>query len=57
MLASSDNPEAQKVFQEYSDVRAQLAKLFFAGPGKEGPEAYRKNKAELEAKNRIRKPE
>ena len=49
-LIHSGNPEMQTVYQEYSSVRARLSKLAFSGPGKEGLEAWQKNKANLEAK-------
>jgi len=39
-----------KIFQELSGVRAQLSKLAFSGPGKAGPEAYKKEIAVLETK-------
>jgi hypothetical protein len=41
-LVYSDDPQAVKVFQELSMERAQLSKLAFSGPGKAGPEAYKK---------------
>jgi tetratricopeptide (TPR) repeat protein len=47
-LVYSDNPEAVTTFQELARVRAQLSKLVFAGPGKEGSEAYKQHIAELE---------
>ncbi len=49
-LIYSDDPQVVKTFQELSRVRAQLSKLAFSGPGKAGPEAYKKKIARLEAK-------
>jgi CHAT domain-containing protein/Tfp pilus assembly protein PilF len=48
-LVYSDDPEAVKTFQELAGVRARLSKLAFGGPGKEGPDAYKKRIADLEA--------
>ena len=48
MLVYSNNPEAVQTFQELARARAQLSKLAFAGPGKEGTEAYKQQIAELE---------
>ncbi|GAG04250.1 unnamed protein product, partial [marine sediment metagenome] len=48
-LVYSDNPQAVKTFQELAKVRARLSELAFAGPGKEGPEAYKKKIADSEA--------
>jgi CHAT domain-containing protein len=49
-LVYSDDPQAIKTFQELSSVRAQLSKLAFSGPGKAGPEAYKKQIAGLKTK-------
>lgn len=48
-LAYSDDPQVVKTFQELSRLRAQLSRLTFSGPGKEGLEAYKKKIAESEA--------
>jgi len=47
-LIYSDNPEAVKIFQELARLRSRLSKSVFAGPGKEGPQKYRLNIANLE---------
>jgi len=47
-LAYSNDPRAVKTFQKLASVRARLSKLAFEGPGKEGIEVYRKQKAALE---------
>jgi CHAT domain-containing protein/Tfp pilus assembly protein PilF len=47
-LVYADDPGAVKTFQELSRVRAELSRLTFGGPGKEGLEAYNKKKAGLE---------
>ena len=47
-LIYSDNPQAMKTFQGLSRVRAQLSKLTFSGPGKDGLNAYIKKIAYLE---------
>ena len=49
-LVYSDDQKAINTFQELSSVRAQLSKLAFSGPGKAGPEAYKKQIAGLKAK-------
>jgi CHAT domain-containing protein len=46
-LVYSDDPAAVKTVQELAMVRMQLSNLAFAGPGKEGPEAYQQRLAEL----------
>ncbi|HOW54115.1 MAG TPA: tetratricopeptide repeat protein [Syntrophorhabdaceae bacterium] len=48
-LALSDDPKVAERFQELARMRAQLSRLIFSGPGKEGPDAYRKKLVELEA--------
>jgi len=47
-IVYSDDPQAVKIFQELSRVRARLSKLAFGGPGKEGLEAHKKKIADLE---------
>jgi tetratricopeptide (TPR) repeat protein len=47
-LVYSDDPEAAKVLQNLAQVRGRLSILAFGGPGREGPEAYRRQKDELE---------
>ncbi|MBW1707285.1 MAG: CHAT domain-containing protein [Deltaproteobacteria bacterium] len=47
-LIYSDDVEAVQTFQELAMVRARLSKFTFSGPGKEGPDAYRKRLAGLE---------
>ena len=49
-LIYSDDPQAVETFQELSRVRAQLSKLAFSGPGKGGPDVYRKKISALERK-------
>ena len=49
-LVYSDDPQVVKTFQELSRVRAQLSKLAFSGPGKVGPETYKREIAGLETK-------
>ena len=51
-LIDSDNPEASKAFKDLSQARADLSRLTFAGPGEEGPKAYRKKLSELENNKR-----
>ena len=48
-LVYSDDLQAVKTFQNLSRVRAQLSKLAFVGPGKEGLDAYKKKMADLKA--------
>ena len=48
-LVYSDDPEAVTTFQELARVRSRLSQLSFAGPGKEGPEAYREKMRTMEA--------
>jgi CHAT domain-containing protein len=47
-LVYSDDPGAMKTFQELSRVRAELSRLTFGSPGKEGPAAYQKRISDLE---------
>ena len=47
-LVFSGDPGVAEKFQELARVRAQLSKLIFSGPGKEGPDAYQKRIAELQ---------
>jgi CHAT domain-containing protein len=46
-LLEAGDEEAAKVFDELSLTRTRLAELTFAGPGKEGAEAYQKRLKEL----------
>ncbi len=46
-LLEAGDTEANKVFDELSQTRSRLAQMTFAGPGKEGVDAYRKNLKEL----------
>ncbi|GAK60191.1 kinesin light chain-like protein [Candidatus Vecturithrix granuli] len=46
-LLLSDAPEVLKIFEELSQVRAQLSQRFFAGPGKESFEAYKQQLDDL----------
>jgi CHAT domain-containing protein/Tfp pilus assembly protein PilF len=48
-LLEAGDEEAAKVFGELSLTRTRLAEMTFAGPGKEGAEAYRKRLKELNA--------
>jgi tetratricopeptide (TPR) repeat protein len=41
-LATRGGPRAQKVFARLCELRGRLARLSLAGPGKQGPEAWRK---------------
>ena len=41
--------QAVETFQELARVRGKISKLTFSGSGKEGPEAYKKKRADLEA--------
>ncbi|MFH1242927.1 MAG: CHAT domain-containing tetratricopeptide repeat protein [Pseudomonadota bacterium] len=53
-LVYSDDPQAIKTFQDLAGVRAQISKLVFAGPGKDGPEVHQKRIADLEGqKSRL----
>jgi len=52
-LVYSDDLEAVKTFQELAMVRARLSKLAFGGPGKEGPDAYKKRITDLEAQKQV----
>ncbi|MEW6264879.1 MAG: tetratricopeptide repeat protein [Thermodesulfobacteriota bacterium] len=52
-LVYGDDPEAVNTFQELAQVRAQLSRLAFGGPGQEGPEAYRKKIDDLEARRIV----
>jgi len=53
-LVSSVDPQALKIFQDLSRVRAQLSKLTFSAPGKEKLDVYKKKMADLEAeKDRL----
>jgi tetratricopeptide (TPR) repeat protein len=47
-LVYSDDPQAIETFQELSAIRAQLSKLAFSGPGKEGSAAYKKKVSDLD---------
>jgi CHAT domain-containing protein/tetratricopeptide (TPR) repeat protein len=47
-LIYSDDSRAVKTFQDLSRTRAQLSKLTFSGPGKEGMDAYKNKIARLE---------
>ncbi|MEW6667274.1 MAG: CHAT domain-containing tetratricopeptide repeat protein [Thermodesulfobacteriota bacterium] len=47
-LVYSDDPQVVRTFLELTSVRAQLSRLSFGGPGKDGPEVYRKKIADLE---------
>ena len=51
-LIGSDNPEALKTFHKLSQVRANLSRLTFAGPGEDGPEAFQGKQAILEEDKR-----
>jgi len=51
-LVHSHDPAVMGMFQELAKIRSQLSQLSFAGPGKEGPEAYRQKMAELEAQKK-----
>jgi CHAT domain-containing protein len=46
-LLEAGDKEAAQIFEELSQIRSRLAQMTFAGPGKEGVEAYRKNLREL----------
>jgi CHAT domain-containing protein len=46
-LIYSEDLQAVKTFQELAMVRAKLSNLTFAGPGKEGVEAYRRKLADV----------
>lgn len=46
---SSHDPGVMEKSGEFSQVRVQLSKLTFSGPGKEGSDAYRKKVAALHA--------
>jgi tetratricopeptide (TPR) repeat protein len=48
-LVYGGNPEAIKTFQQLAAVRAGLARLVFAGPGRMGIKFYRQRLAELTA--------
>ena len=51
-LVYSDDPKAISTFQELARIRSHLSQLTFGGPGKEGPEAYKRKIAELETRKR-----
>jgi CHAT domain-containing protein len=46
----SNDPQTASSFQEYASVAAQLSRLVFAGPGKEGSYAHRKKIESLETR-------
>lgn len=46
-LLQSDDPEALAVFEDLSQVRAQIMRLTFAGPGNENPLSYRQRLSDL----------
>jgi CHAT domain-containing protein len=46
-LVEAGDAEANKVFEELAQIRSRLSQLTFAGPGREGVEAYRRNLKEL----------
>ncbi|MBW1749324.1 MAG: CHAT domain-containing protein, partial [Deltaproteobacteria bacterium] len=52
-LIYSDDSRAIKTFQELSRTRAQLSKLTFSGPGKEGMDDYKSKIAKLEKQKEI----
>jgi len=52
-LIYSDDSRAVKTFQKLSKTRAQLSKLTFSGPGKEGMDAYKSKIASLEKQKEI----
>jgi hypothetical protein len=52
-LLEAGDEEAVKVFDELSLTRTRLAELTFAGPGKEGAEAYQKRLKDLRLCNKI----
>lgn len=53
-LVYRDAPEVRASFQELARLRSRLSRLVFSGPGKSGPEAYRKRINDLEERiNRI----
>jgi CHAT domain-containing protein/Tfp pilus assembly protein PilF len=49
-LLRSDDPKVAALAREFAQVRTRLSALAFAGPGKAGAEAYRRQIAELEAR-------
>lgn len=52
-LIHSNDPQVIQAVQELGRVRAELSKLVFSGPGKEGPDKYKKRIAELEEQKRA----
>ena len=52
-LVYSNKSEAARAFQEMAKIRADLSKLMFGGPGKEGAKAYREKLASLEAREKT----
>jgi len=49
-LLRSDDPKVAALAQEFARTRSHLSALTFAGPGKDGPQAYQRQIAELEAR-------
>lgn len=52
-LVSSNNPEIVQSMQSLSALRAELSALAFAGPGKDGADAYRKRLRVLEQRKEV----
>jgi len=49
-LATSGDPKVQKMLMELTAVRREMARLQISGPGKAGPDEYKKRVASLEKK-------
>lgn len=49
-MVYSGDPKAVSASQELARIRARLSQMVFGGPGKEGPEAFRKRISQLKAR-------